>query len=119
MEITRPERPILLWDGECRFCAAWIRRWQSATGDAVDYAAYQEAADRFPQVDTAACARAVQLVLPDGRVLSAAHAVLRALAEAGRWRRLLRLYERFPPFRWCAEAAYRFVAANRSWLPRF
>jgi len=109
----------LLWDGDCRFCGAWIERWRKRTGEAVAYRPYQQAVRDFPQVSEAACERAVQLVLPDGRVFSAAHAVLRALAEAGRGRRLLALYEKFPPFRWAAEGAYRFVAANRSWLPRF
>ena len=115
--MTTPDKPTLLWDGECGFCARWIRRWQKATGDAVEYRPYQEALSEFPQVSRADCAAAVQLILPDGLVFAAAHAVLQALALGGRAKRLLALYERCGIFRWCAETAYRFVAANRSWLP--
>src|SRR5438045_4030351 len=30
MAMTAPDKPTLLWDGECGFCARWIRRWQKA-----------------------------------------------------------------------------------------
>ena len=115
--MTSPDKPTMLWDGECGFCGRWIRRWKKATGEAVEYHPYQEVIGGFPQVRETDCARAVQLVLPDGRVFSAAHAVLQALAIGGRGKRLLALYERSAVFRWMAETAYRFVAANRSWLP--
>jgi hypothetical protein len=51
-------------------------------------------------------------------VLSAAHAVLMSLALGGRSRRAIVLYERSAAFRKSIEAVYRFVAANRGWLPR-
>lgn len=119
MEINPTKKPTLLWDGECGFCAHWIRRWEKVVGDAIDYRTYQEAIPDFPQINEADCAKAVQLVLPDGRVISAAHAVLQSLALGGRAKGLLARYERSPAFRCCTEFAYRFFAANRSWLPRF
>lgn len=113
-----PEKPTLLWDGECGFCARWIRRWNRLTGDAVDYRVYQDALDEFPQIDEDACRRAVQLILPDGRVYSAAHAVLRAMNIGGRDFGLLFLYQRCGFFRRLAEAAYRFVARHRDRMPQ-
>ncbi|WP_269525226.1 thiol-disulfide oxidoreductase DCC family protein [Coraliomargarita parva] len=110
--------PVMLWDGDCEFCAKWIERWHRLTGDAVSYRPYQDALEDFPQLSVAACRRAVQLVLPDGTVFSGAHAVLRTLSIAGRYPRLLVLYEGFPLFRWLMDLGYRFVAANRSWLPK-
>ena len=68
-------------------------------------------------MDEAACREAVQLVLPDGDVLQAAHAVLKSLAIGERQVWMLRLYERASFFRRLTEAAYRFVARNRDWLP--
>ncbi len=115
--MTTPDRPTMLWDGDCGFCGRWIRRWKKVTGEAVAYHPYQEVIGDFPQLTAEQCTRAVQLVMPDGRVFHAAHAVLQALACAGRARRLLALYRRSRCFRAVAEAAYRFVAANRSWLP--
>jgi predicted DCC family thiol-disulfide oxidoreductase YuxK len=118
MEINRPEKPTLLWDGECGFCAHWIRRWEKWVGESIDYRTYQDALSDFPQVDAVACAKAVQLVLLDGHVVSAAHAVLQSLALGGRAKGLLARYERSPAFRRFTESTYRFVAANRNWLPR-
>ena len=115
---TENRKATMLWDGDCGFCFRWIQRWRRATGDAVDYRPYQEALDDFPQVIEEECKTAVQLVLPDGRVLKAAHAVLQSLALGGRHVWMLRLYARSRCFRWLTEAAYRFVARNRSWLPR-
>lgn len=117
ISMMKPAKPTMLWDGDCGFCGRWIRRWNKLTGDAVDYRRYQNALDDFPQVREEDCRRAVQLVLPDGRVLSAAHAVLDALASGGRFRFLSIIYQKSGIFRVCAETAYRFVAANRSWLP--
>ena len=110
-------KATMLWDGDCRFCFRWIQRWRKATGNAVEYRPYQEALPDFPQVDEAACREAVQLVLADGRVLKAAHAVLKSLALGGRNPWMLRLYEQSAFFRRLTEAAYRFVARNRNWLP--
>jgi len=111
-------RATMLWDGDCSFCYRWIQRWKKATGEAVDYRPYQEALENFPQISEADCVQAVQLVLPDGRVLKAAHAVLQSLALAGKCCWMLRLYQRSGFFRRLTETAYRFVARNRAWLPR-
>jgi len=114
MEINKP---TMLWDGDCRFCFHWIQRWNKATGDAVLYRPYQEALPEFPQVKEEDCRQSVQLVLEDGRVLKAAHAVLQSLALGGRSGWMLKYYERSRFFRWVTESLYRFVASNRSWLP--
>ena len=112
--MTTPAKPTLLWDGECGFCARWVRRWQKTTGEAVDYRPYQEALADFPQVRAADCVKAVQLVLPSGAVLQGAHAVFQTLAFGGRARWVLWLYQRCRLFRLGAETLYRFIAANRS-----
>ena len=31
--MSRRARPILIWDGDCRFCRFWVRRWAAVTGD--------------------------------------------------------------------------------------
>ncbi len=111
-------KPTMLWDGDCGFCFRWIQRWRKTTGNTVEYRPYQEALEEFPQVREEECKRAVQLVLPDGRVLKAAHAVLQSLALGGKCVWMLKLYERSRFFRWVMETGYRFVAHNRSWLPR-
>ncbi|MFO1488454.1 MAG: DCC1-like thiol-disulfide oxidoreductase family protein [Verrucomicrobiota bacterium] len=78
-----PPRPLLLYDGSCRFCTLWIQRLRRHTGDFVDYVPSQssDGAARFPEIPRDDFDHAVQLILPDGRVFHAAEAVCRALAN--------------------------------------
>jgi predicted DCC family thiol-disulfide oxidoreductase YuxK len=108
-----PPKPLLIFDGDCGFCRRWIRRWESETGEAVDYSPSQEVASRFPEIGAEAFRRSVQLVLPSGEVLEGAHAVFRALAEARRKGFLLGAYRTVPGFAFSTELAYRLVARHR------
>ena len=45
-----PVRPLLVWDGDCRFCERWVRRLEKRVGPTLDTAPYQEVATRFPEV---------------------------------------------------------------------
>jgi len=114
-----PDRPLLVFDGDCPFCRAWVDRWQRITGDRADYVAYQELGDRFPDIPREAFASAVQLFLPDGSVFSSAHAVFRLLALVPGESVPLWLHERVPGFRPVAETVYKLVARHRSFAYRF
>src|SRR5437867_3727345 len=111
--MTRLLRPLLVFDGECAFCRAWIERWRAITGDAVDYAPSQDVASRFPDVPAQRFAESVVLIELDGRVTSGAEAVFRALARApgrglGVW-----AHAHVPGFAWTSERVYRIVARHR------
>ena len=88
----------------------------------MDYSPLQEIAERFPQVSPQPSSRsAVQLILPDGEVLSGAHAVFTTLAALPKRRWVLWLYERLPGVATLCEAAYQTIAAHRSagyWVTR-
>jgi predicted DCC family thiol-disulfide oxidoreductase YuxK len=107
-----PQKPLLVYDGDCTFCKLWIARWREETGDAVEYARLQDAASRFPEVPREEFERAVQLIEPDGSVRKGAAAVFRSLGSGGRplnqWS-----YERVPGFAAITEFAYRFIAGHR------
>ena len=105
--------PVMIYDGDCVFCRRWIRRWRRLTGNVVEYAPYQEALDRFPQVSRESAEVAVQLVVSGGEVLSGAAAVCRALRDVHGWGWADRAYTRVPGFRPIAEMLYRLVARNR------
>ena len=99
----RRDRPIMIWDGDCGFCAKWIKRWEKLTGDKIQYLPYQSfglapslagqkvnpallskrrselVLKEFPQVSVEDCKRAVQLVMPSGEHYKAAGAGFRAL----------------------------------------
>lgn len=109
-------KPTLIFDGECGFCRHWVQRGQKMTGDAIEYAPFQEAAPRFPQIPKERFAEAVQLVDSDGRVYSAAEAVLRSLSLAGRGVWLYKLYRRSGLFAAMSERLYRMVADHRTLL---
>jgi lipase maturation factor 1 len=110
-----PARPLMVFDGDCRFCTLWIKRWQQITGDRVEYQPYQSvgAAARFPEILHTQFAAAVQLIETDGCVHSGARATFGALARNPAWRWPLQTYERFPLFARIAEGGYGFVAQHR------
>ena len=118
MDPTASERPLLVYDGDCSFCRLWIDRWRELTGDRVRYAPFQEVAGQFPEIPREAFARAVQLILPDGKSFSAAHAVFRTLAFVPGCAWMLWLYQRLPGVAFVAEFFYRFVARHRNPLYR-
>lgn len=109
----RPERPVLIYDGECPFCIKQVTRMRRRSGDAVEYLPYQDSAGRFPALDQGELAESVHLVEPSGRVSAGAEAALRILTLVGVPRHTLWLYERVPGMAYLAEATYRFVARHR------
>jgi predicted DCC family thiol-disulfide oxidoreductase YuxK len=108
-----PSKPLLLFDGNCHFCRRWIERWREMTGDAVEYAPFQEAAERFPEIPRKSFEQAVHFIATDGSVSRGAAAVFRSLGQSRGRRWLVWCYERLPGFAFITEGAYRFVAANR------
>ncbi|HTX23006.1 MAG TPA: lipase maturation factor family protein [Candidatus Aquilonibacter sp.] len=113
---TPPPKPLMVFDGDCNFCAVWIRRWRQITGNAVDYLPFQDPqiAARFPEIPRERFQSSVQLIEPDGTVYSGAEAVFRALAKNPRWRWPLGIYESSPALARFTERAYRFVAGHRT-----
>ena len=106
-------RPLLVYDGDCRFCAYWARYWSELTGDRVEYRPYQDLAARFPAISEEEFRRAVQFIAPDGRRASAAEASFLTLSHArgkGFW---LALYRSLPGFAAVSELVYAFIAARR------
>ena len=112
------DRPLLVFDGECPFCRAWVHYWECLTSDRVAYAPYQEVATRFPQISREEFASAVQLILPDGEVSSGAHAVFSVLAMEPGKRGALWSYEKIPGFAVVSEAVYCLFARHRSFFYR-
>jgi predicted DCC family thiol-disulfide oxidoreductase YuxK len=117
----QPSRPLLVFDGDCSFCRAWVGYWKDLTGDQVGYAPLQEVGERFPQVSDRQSRSAVQLILPDDEVRSGAHAVFTVLASLPDRQWMLWSYERLPGIAALCEAVYRTIAAHRSagfWVTR-
>ena len=116
MQTTNTVRrePLLIYDGDCRFCIYWARYWQRLTGHRVNYAPYQEVAAQYPEIPLAAFQRAVQYIAPDGKIASGAEAAFLTLSHASGKRFWLTLYRHLPGFAAIAELMYSFVASHRS-----
>ena len=113
--VNPPAKPLLLYDGDCNFCARWIRRWHSVTVHTVDYLPYQKLglAVRFPELNREQLETAVHLLEPDGSVFTGAEAALRALAHNPREQWLMDWYAHSRVFARGSERFYRFVAEHR------
>jgi len=105
----------MVFDGDCHFCALWIRRWRQMTGDTVDYRPAQDPriAEEFPEIPRKQFDTAVQFIEADGSVHSGAEAVFRALAHNPKRRWPLKFYQASPAFAKLTEWAYRLVARHR------
>lgn len=114
--MAKRDTPVLIYDGDCGFCIFWVERWKKITGDRVRYAPYQEVAKHFVQIPIQDFKKAVKLVLPNGRVLSGAHAVFRVLAVVPEKRWMLWIYRKIPGAAIFAELFYMFVAGNRGFF---
>jgi len=102
------ERPRFYYDGECRFCRLWVKRWKRTTGEAVEYVPFA-AGEKRPSSE---------FVATDGTVSVGAEGVFRLLATSTRGR-LLWWYRRVPPFAWASEIAYRMVSSCRACAYKF
>lgn len=112
--VCMPDKPLLIYDGECAFCRRQIRACQEVTGARVGYETLQAARARFPQIPPAEFSRAVQWVGSDGAVCSGAKAIFSALATATWYGRAgLFFYQKVPVFAHLTEWLYARVATRR------
>jgi predicted DCC family thiol-disulfide oxidoreductase YuxK len=113
-----PAKPLVIFDGDCNFCAIWIRRWRHHTGDRVDYLPFQDPSipERFPELPRAQLEHAVHLITTAGNIYTGAGAGFRALAFNPNEHWLLDWYEHSPLFARTTESAYRFVATHRGFF---
>ena len=111
-----PEKPLLIFDGDCTFCRRWIARWQQSVGERVDCLPFQslEVTERFPELSREQLEQAVHLVESDGRVYRGAEAAFRSLSPVHRWPRWI--YESVPGAAAVANVSYRFIAGHRSFF---
>jgi predicted DCC family thiol-disulfide oxidoreductase YuxK len=114
-----PDRPLLLFDGDCGFCRFWVARWRATLRDQVDFAPAQQEVSRLPQITEQAWRRSVQLVMPEGMVYGGAEAVFRTLVYFPGRRWMLAVYRYLPGARPASEAAYRLVADHREFFFKF
>ncbi len=111
--------PLLLWDGECGFCARSVD-WALArgAGEAFTFVPYQSVPSPPMTAELAkACARAVHVLHEDGSTVRAGRASMAVLERCRGWGWVARIGRR-RPLVWAVEVGYRVVAANRGVLSK-
>jgi predicted DCC family thiol-disulfide oxidoreductase YuxK len=108
-----PSKPLMIWDGECHFCRRWIERWREITSGEVDYATYQEAAARFPEIPREQFEHSVVYIARDGAVFFGAEAVYRSLGIRPSRKWLAWSYHHVPGFAAVSEWGYKLIARHR------
>lgn len=106
---------VVIYDGACGLCqgsVGWVSR--RARPGAFEFLPCQAAERRvrYPAIAEATCLEAIQLVLPDGRVLGGAAALPEILRRLRGWRWVAALF-RLPGAGLLAPVVYRWVARNR------
>jgi predicted DCC family thiol-disulfide oxidoreductase YuxK len=115
----RPDRPTLIYDGECGLCretVTLLSRWDPTGRVTVIPFQDQDRVSAF-RIPTPALAAAMHLVLPDGRVLAGADAApeLLRLLPGKAW---LALVFRVPGIMPVARRVYAWIAQRRHCLVR-
>ncbi|MDH3901159.1 MAG: DUF393 domain-containing protein, partial [Gammaproteobacteria bacterium] len=76
--------PVLIYDGDCTFCAYRVRYWERLTGAAVSYEPYQMAIGRYPDISLEDFRQSIQWITPEGGRYQGAAAAIRVLAAGGK-----------------------------------
>lgn len=111
--MTRFEKPLVLFDGDCAFCRRWVLRLEARSLEAVEARPSQEAAHLCPELSREDLERAVVRVETTGEITRGAEAIFRLAAGIPGQRKWIWFYERVPGFAAVAEACYRMVAGAR------
>jgi predicted DCC family thiol-disulfide oxidoreductase YuxK len=112
-----PRTPaVLIYDGDCAMCRAsalWLMRRALSSGELEILPCRSSVRRaRYPAIADEVCLTAMQLVLPDGRVLSGADAVPELLRRIRGWGWVARLLD-LPGVRPVARRVYAWIAKNR------
>lgn len=108
-------RAVLIYDGTCGLCrggVSWLsRRAVSGHFEFLPCQAAERRA-RYPWMGEGTCLQAMQLILPDGRVLSGDAAIPEILRRLRGWRWLAQAF-RLPGMELLAPRLYAWVARHR------
>jgi predicted DCC family thiol-disulfide oxidoreductase YuxK len=107
--------PTLIYDGECPVCLRAVTWAETNIGrETLTFLPCQdpERAERFPEMSHETCMEAMQLVMPDDRVLSGEQALPQLFAMAPRWRWVAWLF-RVPGVSLLSPVLYRWIANHR------
>lgn len=116
-----PEKPLVLFDGECGFCRSGMERWMRVGDGKLDFATCQSGQGEAYGFPANQPLGALRLVERDGQIQSGAAAVFRMMELCGNragsaaWA----IYKKSSLFRAVADWGYARVAERRAALSKF
>ena len=110
--------PLLIFDGDCRFCRRSVDLLQSWAPRKIPVRPSQECGDAFPEISREAFQGAVQYLDRKGRLHSAARAVFQCMDEHDVAEWPLWVYEKVPGAAEMLEWGYRRAANNRGLISK-
>ena len=110
-------RPLLVYDGDCAFCASCVRFIERRIPTAASAVPWQSADLAGLGITRQRAERELVWVSRTGRIDGGARAVARLLLDAGGGWAVAGALLWAPPPRWLAQLGYRLVANNRHRMP--
>jgi predicted DCC family thiol-disulfide oxidoreductase YuxK len=113
-------RPLVIYDGECKFCRQQLRNLQRAAGRHFQAASFRESGffEHHKEVSPDECQKALQFIDAAGRKFSGAEAVVRILALNRLFCPLTCLYY-IPGIRKLCNVTYENISLNRYKISRW
>jgi len=116
----KEERAVLIYDEDCPICrkaAHWVER--NKRGDVLELLPCQAKGvrNRFPSMEETVCMRAMQLILPDGRLLPGEKALPEVINRLRRYHWAAWVF-RIPGSGFLSHAFYRWFADRRYRIAR-
>lgn len=108
---------LLLWDGDCDFCARMLKMMRRVLRRPFADSAYQDVRSKLPEAVLLWSNRQAHWIDEDGLVSGGSAAVIELLDAGGR--KLTAAVLSSPPFRPLTWLAYRLVASNRGFFGKF
>ena len=120
MSIPPRPLPLVIYDGECGFCTASMRRWIIAGNGRLEFSPVQDGEGAAYGFLPDRPMGAVHLIEVDGRIRRGAEAVFRMMALCGNFpgKVAWSMYQRVALFRMLCEWGYRQVAERRAKLSK-
>ncbi|HXE15369.1 MAG TPA: lipase maturation factor family protein [Bryobacteraceae bacterium] len=106
-------KPTLIYDGHCGFCRLWLNYAKALADGEVEWIAYQDLCDRFPQIPREQFKESAFFVDANGSIKRGAAAMFSVLAISPRHRWWMWLHQHFAPFRIASDLFYRQIAKHR------
>ena len=110
------DKPLMVFDGDCGFCRYWLVKWKKLSKDHYDYAPFQSAANEFQDIPLREFQKAVQLIFPNGDVISGAAVAYYPYYEFGSPKYLYKWYHAGGLFKSLSDLLYRLVARKRNFF---